>query len=229
MFGILTFIFVVALSMFITKVGAIALTQTGMPRVKAQFQARSAFSGAGFTTSESESVVKHPLRRSIIMSLILLGNAGFVTAVSSVILGFSGQQMIEGWRSFVFLVIGLILLYLVKQSKRLDRLLEKIIIWFLGRFTRIKPMNFERIMTVMEDYEVSEVPVSENPGLAGNSLAELCLTRDGLLVLGIVCAHERYIGVPAGDYRIDPEDRLVLYGRNENIEALSKRFAKDPA
>lgn len=58
MVGILTLIFVIALSMLITKIAAIALTQTGMERDRARFQARSAFTGAGFTTSESEMVMK---------------------------------------------------------------------------------------------------------------------------------------------------------------------------
>ena len=73
MLSVLTLIFVVALSMFVTKAATIALMHTGMSRERARFQARSAFSGAGFTTSESEVVVKHPVRRRIIMVLILLG------------------------------------------------------------------------------------------------------------------------------------------------------------
>jgi hypothetical protein len=69
----------------------IALTHTGLTKASAKFQARSAFSGAGFTTSESEMVVNHPVRRKIVMLLILLGNAGLVTAVSSLILTFVRQ------------------------------------------------------------------------------------------------------------------------------------------
>jgi Trk-type K+ transport system membrane component len=79
------------MSILITRVATIALTHTGLTKASAKFQARSAFSGAGFTTSESEMVVNHPVRRKIVMLLILLGNAGLVTAVSSLILTFVRQ------------------------------------------------------------------------------------------------------------------------------------------
>jgi hypothetical protein len=49
----------------------------------AAFQAQSAFSGAGFTTQESETIVTHPLRRRIVRLLILLGSVG----ISSSFLG----------------------------------------------------------------------------------------------------------------------------------------------
>lgn len=48
------------------RVGAIVLELTGLSTDVAAFQAQSAFSGAGFTTSESESIVNHPVRRKII-------------------------------------------------------------------------------------------------------------------------------------------------------------------
>ena len=40
-----------------------ALKLNGLSAEVATFQAQSAFSGAGFTTSESEAIVSHPLRR----------------------------------------------------------------------------------------------------------------------------------------------------------------------
>ena len=72
---------IVLLSMTITRIATIALTMTGVSRQSARFQARSALTGAGFTTSESESMVNHPVRRRIIMWLMLTGNAGIVSVV----------------------------------------------------------------------------------------------------------------------------------------------------
>jgi hypothetical protein len=56
---------VVTFSLLITRVATVILTATGMSRQAARFQARSAFTGAGFTTSESEQVVDHPVRREL--------------------------------------------------------------------------------------------------------------------------------------------------------------------
>jgi len=227
MVPILTLIFVIALSMFITKTATIALMHTGMSRERARFQARSAFSGAGFTTNESEVVVKHPVRRKIIMILILLGNAGVVTAISSLILGFVGPA--EGFahqRNVYLLIFGIAFLYFAARSNRLDRFLDKLINQMLEKYTEIKPRSLSKLMTVMEDYEVTEVKARENSWLKGSTLAELKLPEEGILVLGIYRDGENYIGVPRGKYEIEEEDRLIVYGRSNRIAELSKRRDK---
>lgn len=224
MAAILTLIFVIAISMLVTKVATIALTHTGMPRDRARFQARSAFSGAGFTTSESETVVKHPLRRRIIMLLILLGNAGVVTAISTLILGFTGPttEALQQ-RNLILLFAGILLLYLAARSRRLDQFLDRIINCLLERYGDFKPQSFSRLMTVMEDFEVSELVVGDNTWLEGNTLAGLKLPEEGVLVLGILRDEDKYIGVPRGRYEIEEGDRLIVYGRAERIADIRDR------
>ena len=63
MIGAVTLFLIITLSALITKVAAIALVHTGLSTESAKFQARSAYTGAGFTTSESESITNHPVRR----------------------------------------------------------------------------------------------------------------------------------------------------------------------
>ena len=91
MLAIASLFIVIFLSLLITRVATVMLTLTGLSDEVAKFQARSAFSGAGFTTSESDAVVNHPVRRRIIMTLVLFGNAGVVTALVSLLLSFSGS------------------------------------------------------------------------------------------------------------------------------------------
>lgn len=88
MIAIISLLLVICISILITRIATVALAHTGLSKEAARFQARSAFTGAGFTTHESERVVNHPVRRRIILSLMLLGNAGVVTAVSSSMLTF---------------------------------------------------------------------------------------------------------------------------------------------
>ena len=88
MLAIVSLLVIVTLSLLVTRTAAVALTYTGLSHEAARFQARSAFSGVGYTTSEAEDVVNHPVRRRIVMNLMLLGNAGFVTVASSLILTF---------------------------------------------------------------------------------------------------------------------------------------------
>ena len=88
MVALITVLVVVLISLIVARVGTVALIQTGVPREAARFQARSALSAAGFTTSESEKVVNHPVRRRIILNLMLLGSAGLVAAVGSLVISF---------------------------------------------------------------------------------------------------------------------------------------------
>lgn len=66
MLAIASLLLVVVVSLLITRAAAAILVATGMSSQAASFQARSDFTGAGFTTSESEEVVTHPLRRRVI-------------------------------------------------------------------------------------------------------------------------------------------------------------------
>ncbi len=80
---IITMLVVIIVGLIITRIATVALTYTGISRDFARFQARSAYSGVGFTTSESERIVRHPVRRRIVMILMLVGNAGIAAMVAS--------------------------------------------------------------------------------------------------------------------------------------------------
>jgi hypothetical protein len=69
-------------SMIVVRIATAMLVLTGLSPEVARFQARSALTGVGFTTSEAESVVGHPVRRKIVMTLMLIGSAGVITAVA---------------------------------------------------------------------------------------------------------------------------------------------------
>jgi hypothetical protein len=126
MLSIITLLVVLTLSILLTRVATVALTHTGLSHESAKFQARSAFTGVGFTTSESEKVVNHPVRRRILLMLMLLGNAGIVTAVSTLIVSFvnidrSGSFVLQ----IVLLVAGLVALWSLASSQWVDRHLSK--------------------------------------------------------------------------------------------------------
>lgn len=89
MVGVVAVLVLVTVSVVVAKVGAVALQATGVSRDLAHFQARSAFTGVGYTTAEAEAVTAHTVRRKIILTLMLLGNAGIVSVIASLVLGFS--------------------------------------------------------------------------------------------------------------------------------------------
>jgi Trk-type K+ transport system membrane component len=74
---------ILSLSIFVIRIASVALRFTGIPEAGARFQALSAFSGTGFTTSEAEIVVNYPVRRRIVSILMVLGNMGVVTVFAT--------------------------------------------------------------------------------------------------------------------------------------------------
>ncbi|HEU5044028.1 MAG TPA: hypothetical protein VFT75_07830, partial [Nocardioidaceae bacterium] len=73
MTGVIGILAAILLLGLILRVGTVALTLTGVSRDVARFQVRSAFFGAGYTTTEAEAIMNHPLRRRIVQLLIVWG------------------------------------------------------------------------------------------------------------------------------------------------------------
>jgi len=230
MTAILSLLMVVTLSILITRIAAIALRHTGLARQTARFQARSAFSGAGFTTNESEKVVNHPVRRRIVLTLMLLGNAGIVTAVSSLILAFVGDGEGGGvalWIKILLLVGGLAVLWAIASSRWAERLLSRVVDRALRRFTRLDIADYEGLLHLGGDYTIAELAVEEKGWLDGRSLRAVRPADEGVTVLGIARANGEWLGTPQADTTTQSGDSLVVYGRTEAIMALEQRRAGD--
>lgn len=230
MTAILSLLLVVTLSILVTRIAAVALSHTGLSRQTARFQARSAFSGAGFTTSESEQVVNHPVRRRIVLTLMLLGNAGIVTAVSSLILAFVADGGDGGMAlvyKVVLLVAGLLALWAFATSRWADRLLSRLVERALSRFTDLDVRDYEGLLHLAGDYRIFEMPVEPGGWIDGRPLGELRPADEGILVLAMVTADGDWIGTPAGDTRPSSGDTLIVYGRSDAIRSLSTRGAGD--
>jgi hypothetical protein len=226
MLAVISIIVVLTLSLIITRIATIALTLTGLSRESAKFQARSAFTGVGFTTSEAEKVVNHPVRRRILLMLMLLGNAGIVTAISSIILTFVGTGSSVGWFwRLVWLILGLSVFWTVATSSWIDRRLSPFITWSLKRWSKIDARDYARVLHLAGEYGIVEMEVEEQDWLAHNSLSELDLSREGVLVLGIQRTDGRYVGAPKGTTQVFPGDTLILYGRSPVLADIDRRRA----
>jgi hypothetical protein len=223
MVAIISLLIILVVSILVTRIATIALTHTGLSRQTAKFQARSAFTGVGFTTSESEKIVNHPVRRRILLILMLLGNAGIVSAVASLILGLvQGNQANLFWRVFALLT-GVVVLWLLAGSKWVDRRVSGVISRLLSRHTDLAIRDYEAILHVSGDYTIHDLAVERADWLAGHSLKELRLRDEGVQVLGITRPDGTYLGVPGGDTVVQPNDSLLLYGRDGALRNLDQR------
>lgn len=222
--AIASLLIVLTMSLLVTRIAAMALMLTGMSREGAKFQARSAFTGVGYTTREAEDVVGHPVRRRIVMLLMLLGNLGVGAVVATLIL--SVMQAAESEAvglKLLALAGGLLLIWILATNRYLERHLNRVIAWFLSRWANLQVRDYVAILQLQGGYAVSELLVEPNDWLADKTLIELRLPSEGVLVLGINRAAGAFLGTPTGEMVIYAGDTVILYGPVDRIEELDQR------
>lgn len=228
--AVFTVLFVLTVSLIVVRVATVGLTLTGVSRDLAQFQSLSAFTGSGFTTKESEDVVNHPVRRRIVMHLMLLGNAGIVIAIASVLRFFVFTTEADDWYESLWFRLGVLLggislLWLLASSKYLEAIMWKANTWALTRWTHIDVRDYTSLLRLVGDYAVSELKVHSQDWLAGQKLQDLDLINERVLVLGIEREDGHYIGGPRSTTSIHPGDSLIVYGRQQSLLDLDIRRA----
>lgn len=223
MIAISSLLLVVALSLVITRVATVVLVATGLSRQVARFQARSALTGSGFTTSESEAVVNHPVRRRVVMTLMLLGNVGLVASAGTLILGFSGKGGGLEWVRVVELVAGLVALVFLSRSAVVDRWLTGVAARFLRRHSDVASRDLGGLLQLQGTYSVQELAVRRGDWMADRTLASLDLRDEGVVVLGVTRADGSYVGAPVGTTAVHDGDLLIVYGRDECLQELDRR------
>ncbi len=230
MLPIASLLVALALSLIITRVATMALMLTGLSNESARFQARSAFTGVGFTTSEAESVTNHPVRRHIVMALMLFGNVGIATVIASLMITMlkAGEaESVELARGLGLLAAGLFLIWIAASSRWVERQLNRPIAYALQRFSQLDVRDYVSLLELASGFTVSEISVEPEDWIADRTLEELGLAREGILVLGIRRQYGRYLGAPSGMSKICAEDTLVIYGPGSRIEELDTRSRGD--
>jgi hypothetical protein len=224
MIAVTSFLIVVLVGLLIARVATVAFMATGVPREIARFQARSALTGVGFTTGEAENVVGHPLRRRIVFTLMLIGNAGLVSIVASLALTFatsgdSGDVLIR----LGVVAGGVLVILLLARSQLFERVLTRWITRLLHRWTDLEVRDMIHLMQLTRDYAVSELQVEPGDWLAEKSLIDLQLPDEGVIVLAIQRANGSFLGAPRGTAVVHPYDTLILYGRSPVLSNLDER------
>ena len=225
MAAVLTLLVVVTLALIISRVATVALTMTGMPLEQARFQARSALTGTGFTTSEAEAVVNHPVRRRIAMMLMLASGAGAVSVLGSFVLSFAGVHSTgAGLQRGLVIVGALAFLLWLSHNPTVDRVLRRVIERALRRSDFFEVSDHASLLHLHGGWRVVRVPVRPRDWVSSQPLGRLDLPAEGVTVLGVERSEGTWVGAPSPDLRLQPGDQVVLYGRSAVLEDLAGRM-----
>lgn len=215
MYAVATFLVVAVITIAFTKLATGALIATGVPPELAAFQARSAFSGAGFTTTEAENVVNHPLRRRIIGTTMFVGSLGTPTLVVTVLVGLIAPGPGSTSQRVLVTLSGLFLVVMAIVNKPVTNRLVQV-----GRRyaqARLVPALAEHrveLLVLSDRFAVQSVKL-EAPVDAIRSLRGLAQALPDATVLGVRRPDGQYLGEPPADIDLMAGDELILYGHRE--------------
>ncbi len=159
------------------------------------------------------------------MALMLLGGAGVVTTIATLVIGFANASRGEAFSRLGVLLAAFALLLLISRTRWFNRLLTPVLTRLVGRYTDLEAQDYAELLHLGGGWGVGEVGIREGDWLAGRSLRELDLRAEGIAVLGIERAGGQYIGAPRFDALVGPGDVLLLYGRRELLHELDDRPA----
>lgn len=216
-------IVVIVISAFIVKIGAVALNLTGLEEKKAFFQALSAFTGTGFTTTDSELVVKNNIRRRIIITLMILGNAGLVSVISTLMLSFvkGGMQVAPIFINITIILVSILVLIKISTHKGIARKLTKKIQQRLIKSATFTKRPVEEILRLAEGYGIAEMTLTEDCVDVGKTLFESSFRQNDILILAIERG-KKVIPAPHASDHLITNDTIICYGKLTNITKISK-------
>ena len=195
--------------------GSIAFEATGMERSQARFQALSAITGTGFTTSEAEAVVNHPQRRKIASRLIVVGTTGLMGTIVALILFIRVGLRAPSPIIIIGIVIILVTIALLVKLGAINKLTGAIV----GRLRRPKltaDLTTEAIIHQTGQYGIARISVGQREPESSFTIQDTGLAERGLTILAIERSGttmpfpEKGAGLHTGDY-------LLCYGKIADI------------
>ncbi len=222
--ALIAFGIVITLALGAVRMGTLALQRTGLSRESASFQAQSAFMGVGFTTSESETVVNHPVRRRILRMLMWGGYSGITVTVSTIVSGVgSSDGHLLRFLGLMLVTAGVLLS--VWQITSVRELADRLLTVVVARIPHLEVIDFEELLEFDKGYTVAQLHVDRNRWMTGRTLRDLRLADEGVLVLSVTRASGATIGTPEADTTLEVGDRILTYGHQEGLERLRSRTA----
>ena len=220
---------VTAIYLIMIELFSVAFKLTGLATNKIRFQVASLFTGAGFTTQESEIITNDNRRRRIAVVCMYTGHIFSVVIMGLIInvLISIGESLntdrptrtFTEWYFIVFYIslavfVLVLLIKIPPINKKFQKLLEKIAI------NTSKARRESNIITVLDYYgrsAVVEIVLNKVPDFAKEkSLGSMALTKKYALILLSLRRGNRRVSI-SKDTMLAKGDIIVAYGHINDI------------
>ena len=212
-------VLVIAISVFVVKIATVALKMTGLDEKKAYFQALSAFTGTGFTTRDSELVFENDIRRKIVIFLMILGNAGLITVITTLVISFGRTNVVPLLANVAIVLVLIMILFKILTHKGVTKFLNDKIESRLEKRAPFQKRPVEEVLRIAKNYGIAEISIKSDFPDLGKALNESSFREKDILVLAIE-RKDIVIPTPKANDRILLDDTLICYAKLTNIEKI---------
>ncbi|UYZ22762.1 TrkA C-terminal domain-containing protein [Mesobacillus jeotgali] len=216
--GIL-FIFIYLFIVFtVIEINTSIFVATGLDRKIARFQVISMLTGTGFTTGESELIIDHPVRRRLGAFLILFGAFSLAVIISAI-----SNLLTDNFYTMeiAYIAGGLLLLLFVLRAPFVQKMMGKKMKSELKENYELADLPISDVLLMDDDDEVREIAIKEDSQYADKTFDEI-VDKEVDVMLLFIKRGAINIRNKAYDTKLEPGDKLVLYGNNPKIEEIFK-------
>ncbi|MBD3246588.1 MAG: hypothetical protein GF333_06200 [Candidatus Omnitrophica bacterium] len=218
--GVLPVLILIGIFFSIVRVATVILKLTGLDEKTARFQAISAFTGTGFTTSEAEIILEDDIRRKTVTVLMIMGKVGIVSIIGGLFFSFGKDALETNVEKALILTVILYLFYKLTTLRGFSRALNKFIEKRIIARGIIRQKTLEELFYLPKGYGIAQLTIRSESKEKGLTLAEAGFIDKNILVLSID-RKEGLISFPHANDRIQENDKLLCYGLLENIKSYA--------
>jgi len=201
----LSLMLILVISFSLTRIAAVAMRLTGLPEAQARFQALSALTGTGFTTSEAELIVNYPVRRKIVTFLMvsfMRTEADFEAICTQV----------------AWIIGGIILLWIIMTNKTADGIISNIISFLLKKYTFLGKRSYTRLLQIGDGLSIAEHHLANGEE---HTISETLASFPNLQMLSVRKRDGKTLSCLDADHVLDVGDAMIIMGNDEDHNALA--------
>ena len=220
-----TVMVIFTISTILVRIASTIMRLTGLPDNVARFQSLSAMTGTGFTTRESELIVNYPIRRRVLMTLMIIGNIGLVSVVSTFVVAFSeiGPERASVVQQVFWFTAALAVNFLVIVNPVVDGLLCRFLSWVLVRTTNLGKRRFVLLLSLEDDMTIVEHHLRLRHSIMIGDLIPEHIDLSVIMIRGAETKHPSHLG---DEMEIEPFETAICFGKEDMHRSFAEWLEK---
>ncbi len=238
--NLIFFVVIVIISITVVRIGAVAFELTGLEWTVAKFQALSCFTSTGFTTKESELIVKSQQRRKIATILMIIGHAGLVTLIATFVNSLRPSQLVHKvfepiihldnlptlsvLINIVIITIICWIIFSLFSHTKLSKKITKVIQNFFIKKNFISRTYVQDLVISSGGFGIINIEVTKHSELYHMNLSDVVKKHPEMKILAIERGRNIITNL-TDETRILLGDNIISYGKIDEIKkALHQRL-----